>query len=240
MTDATITPVLAQGLISRFFGIITSPRATFEGVVKNPRPFGILAIVALLTAVAVSAPQLTERGRQASLDMQVKQSERFTGRPVSDQQYAQMEKMSHYTPIFTSIGPFISFPIFTLIFAAIYWAIFNGILAGTASFKQVTGIVAHSAVITALGAILGAPVQYMQGTMSNVGPFNLGALMPFLPEGSFMANFFGAVSVFTIWGIIVTAIGLAVLYKRKTRNIAITLLAVYFLVVAGVSAFLSR
>jgi hypothetical protein len=240
MTDSNTPPVAAQGLIARFVGIITSPRATFEGLVSSPRPFGILALVALVTAVAVSAPQFTDRGRQASLDMQVKQTEKFTGQPVSDAQYTQMEKMSHYTPIFTLVGPFISFPIFTLIFTAIYWAIFNGILAGTATFKQVTGIIAHSAVITALGAALGAPVQYMQGTMSNVGPFNLGALMPFLPDGSFLANFFGSVGVFTIWGIIVTAIGLAVLYKRKTRNIAITLMAVYFLVVAGVAAFMSR
>lgn len=238
MTDSTTPSVAAQGLIARFVGIIASPRATFEGVVRSPRPFGILALVALVTAVAVSAPQFTDRGRQATLDLQVRQTEKLT--PISDAQYAQMEKMSHYTPVFTLVGPFISFPVFTLIFTAIYWAIFNGILAGTATFKQVTGIVAHSAVITALGAALGAPVQYLQGTMTNVGPFNLGALMPFLPDGSFLANFFGSVGVFTIWGIIVTAIGLAVLYKRKTRNIAITLMAVYFVVVAGIAAFMSR
>ena len=42
-----------------------------------------------------------------------------------------------------------------------------------------------------------------------------------LEEGSFLARFLGFVNVFTIWGLIVLAMGLAVLYHRKTLNIAI-------------------
>jgi hypothetical protein len=227
-------------VIARFLGVITSPRATFEAVARDPRPFGILALVALITALAVGGPQFTDRGRQAALDLQVKQVEKFTGQPVTDQVYATMDKRSHYNGYIVLVSTFVFFPIGILIGTAIYWAIFNGILAGTAKFKQVMGIVSHSAVISALGAAIGAPIQYMQGTATTAGPFNLGALMPFLPDNSFLANFFGSVGVFTIWGIMVTAIGLAVLYKRKTRNIAITLMAVYVLFVAGIAAFMSR
>ena len=49
--------------------------------------------------------------------------------------------------------------------------------------------------------------------------------MPFLDEASPIRATLGAISVFTLWGIIVTAIGLGVLYHRKTRNIAIALIA---------------
>ena len=56
------------------------------------------------------------------------------------------------------------------------------------------------------------------------GPFNLGALVPFLDDSSPIRTVLGSISVFTIWGLIVTAIGLGVLYRRKSRNIAITLI----------------
>jgi len=76
--------------------------------------------------------------------------------------------------------------------------------------------------------------------MSVGGPFNLGALVPMLDENSFLARFLGVTSVFTIWGIIVLAIGLAVLYRRKTRNIAIGLFTAYVVVAGSITAIFSR
>ena len=43
-------------------------------------------------------------------------------------------------------------------------------------------------------------------------------------------------NVFSIWSTIVTAIGLSVLYRRKTTNIAIGLLTLMVLVSAGFAA----
>ncbi len=118
--------------------------------------------------------------------------------------------------------------------------IFNAILGGTATFKQVLGIVTHSMVISALGVAVGAPVMYIKGTMSSMGPFNLAALVPMLEEKSFLVQFLGFIDPFRVWSIIVTAIGLGVLYKRKSSNIAIALLVVYALIAGGVAAFFSR
>jgi len=231
MTEA-VAVAPDPGLIARAIGILTSPRATFEKVVANPRPVGILFLVAIVVALAAGLPQMTEAGRQASLDMQVRQTERFSGQPVSPEQYQRMEAMSKYNFAFGVAGAFIGLPIFTLVITALYWVVFNALLGGTAAFKQVLAIVTHSQVIAALGAIVGAPIQMMQGTITMGGPFNLAALVPFLDEGSPLRAMLGSISVFTLWGIVVTAIGLGVLYHRKTRNIAIALLLVYFLITA--------
>ena len=48
-----------------------------------------------------------------------------------------------------------------------------------------------------------------------------------LDENSFAARVLGMIDLFWIWYVIVLAIGLAVLYKRRTQPIAIGLLAVY-------------
>jgi hypothetical protein len=242
MTEPTIPAPPAEGVLSRAIGILTAPRATYERVVANPRPIGILFVSVLLIVLATSVPQFTERGRQAILDMQVQQIEKFTGQPLPDDAYQRMEQQSHthLGAYLAAIGVFITTPIIMLIVAGIYFLIFNVVMGGTAAFKQTLAIVTHSSIITALGTVLGAPIQYMKGSFSAMGPFSLSALLPMLDEKSFLNNFLGGIDLFRVWGIVVTAIGLSVLYRRKTANIAIALFIVYGVIVAGIAAFLSR
>ena len=245
MTEPTATPPAPLSLVSRFIGMITAPRATFENVVANPRPVGILLVVALIMSVAAIAPQFTPSGRQAVLDAQVKAMEGF-GMEVTPEIYEKMEASSRstFSKVSGMMGTFIGLPIICLIFAALYWAFFNVALGGTASFKPVLAIVTHSQVIGAIGALAALPIQLMTGKFTATGPFNLGALAPMLEEGSLLANVLGFITVFGIWGFIVNAIGLAVLYRRNSRNISIALLALYviFAVVVGLvaSAFTAR
>jgi membrane protein, antimicrobial resistance system len=233
MTEPTATAAPDPGLFARVIGVLVSPRATFEKVVANPKPFGVLFLVAMLMGLAGGVPQLTESGRQAALDMSVKQQESFRGRPLTPEEYSRVEQFAKFTPIASVVGPFITLPLFSLILTGIYFIGFNVILGGTASFKQVLSVITHAQVIAGLDFALRAPFQIMQGTASIGGPFNLGALVPFLNEGSILARFLGATSVFTIWSLIVTAMGFSVLYRRKTFNIFIALTIVYILIVGG-------
>jgi hypothetical protein len=135
------------------------------------------------------------------------------------------------------INPLIGLPIWALLVAAIYWVAFNAIMGGTASYKQVLAIVTHSQVIGALGMLAALPIYLIGGgAMTFAGPYNLGALVPTLAAESKLATFLGSISVFNIWGLVVSAIGLAVLYKRNSRNIAIVLIVIYLLIMWGISS----
>jgi hypothetical protein len=232
MTDATPAPVQAPGLLSRAVGVIFSPRATFERLLPAPRLLGTILLVGIIIGLSQAVPQLTETGRQAAVDAAAQQIERFTGRPVTEEQYAAMQRSApmrtYATLIFTPLGVAVS----VLFFAGIYFIAFNVVLGGTATFKQVATVVAHGSVIAALGAVIGAPVQYMQGTANPMGPFTLGALLPMLDETSFVARFLGFLGVFSIWSTIVSAIGFGVLYRRKTSNIFVGLFALTLLFAA--------
>jgi hypothetical protein len=144
----------------------------------------------------------------------------------------------------SAVGAFVFMPIVCLFFAGLYFVIFNAILGGTATFKQVLAVVAHSQVISAVGAAIGSPIQMMQGTMNIAGPFNLGVLVQFLDENSFLARLLGSTNVFTIWGLLVLGIGLGVLYKRSGMKIGIVLNLVYLLFAAAAisifGSFMSR
>lgn len=238
MTDGTATT--DQGLLARAIGVLVSPGKTFAGVARSPRPAGILLLVCLLTGLATGLPQFTERGRQAALDMQVQQIERFTGQPVTPEMYTQMEGRTKYSAYASLIGVFVVLPVVCLLFTTLFWVLFNALLGGTASFKQVLAVVTHSQVVTAAGTLLAAPIQYAQGTFTTAGPFNLGALVPMLEPGNPIAAVLGAISFFTLWQLIVTGIGLGTLYRRRPLPIAAGLIVFYVLIITAVTVVFSR
>lgn len=240
MTEAAVTqPVSPEpGLFARAIGIITSPKATFEAVVRSPKSIGMLALVAILAGGAQSAMNLTERGRQAALDFQVQQVEKF-GVTVTDQMYEQMATRQKYAVYTSFVGTFIGFPIMLLILSGILYAVFNAIMGGTAEFKQVMAVAAHAMMVTGVGAVFGGIMNFIKGSIST-SVANLGMLLPMLPERSFAANLAGAIDVFTIWWILTLSIGLGVLYKRKTSSVATGLFVVYAIIAIGISFFLRK
>jgi hypothetical protein len=223
----------AQGLLSRIIGIVLSSRETFANVAAHPKVFGVLAFITLVGCITIGGFLLTEVGQQAWLDQQVSQSQDW-GRDVSDEQFAQMEKIAPRVGYITIGIMLLAIPIMTLITAGILYAVFNAAMGGRASFKQLLAVVAHAGVISALGWIFVMPLNYLRETMSS--PTNLAALAPGLDEGSFIVHLLGTVDLFLIWWVIVLGIGLAVLYRRRTQPIVISLLAVYAviaLIIAG-------
>jgi hypothetical protein len=112
--------------------------------------------------------------------------------------------------------------------------VFNAAMGGRASFKQLLAVVSHAGVISALGWIFVMPLNYLRETMSS--PTNLGALAPGLDEGSFIVHLLGTIDLFLIWWVVVLGIGLAVLYRRRTQPVVISLFVVYAviaLIIAG-------
>ena len=81
------------------------------------------------------------------------------------------------------------------------------------------------------------PLDYVRETLSS--PTNLGVFVPFLEENTFAARLLRSIDLFQIWGIVSLAIGLGVLYKRRTAPIATTMFIVYFVIVAAVAAIRS-
>lgn len=240
MTETTAAaPELAPqlGLFARFFGIITSPKATFEAVVRNPKWVGMLALICVLSGASQFALTATERGRQAALEFQVKKMEQM-GMTVTDEMYTKMQEnqTSPITRVFGLVGIFIIFPLFVLLFAAILYAVFNAIMGGTAEFKQIVAVVTHGWVVLTVAGLIGTAINVARGTMET-SVANLGMLLPMLTEGSFVGNLAAGVDLFRIWFMVTLAIGLAVLYKRKTSNIFIGLFSVYALFIVCVSYF---
>lgn len=226
-----------KSLVARFIGVITSPRDTFATVAAHPKVFGVLALTSVIIAIFTALPLTTEAGRQAAIDQQVQQMQSF-GMTVNDQMYEQLEKGAGRMPYVTGISVLVFTPIVGLVVAGILFAVFNAGLGGEASFKQLFSVYLHAGVISAMSTIFSGTINYFRGATGSVA--NLGALMPMLPENSFAGRLLGMVDIFLIWYIIVLAMGLAVLYRRRTQPIAISLLTVYAVIAIVIALVKSR
>jgi hypothetical protein len=237
MTDLAPAAVSAEappaGLLSRIFGVFFSPRATYAGLVARPRWLGVLAVTCAIIAGGYGILLSTDVGKQATLDQQTQVIESF-GVKLNDAAYQRMEEGIDRARYVTPISQLIAIPLVLAIIAGILLGIFNALLGGDATFKQVYAILAHASVITALQTIFAIPLDYFRQTLSS--PTSVLALLPFVEEGTFFGRLAGSIDLFQIWGTLSIAIGLGVLYKRRTAPVALSLYAVYFVIIAAVAA----
>ena len=223
MTD-TVQDIRPLGLLGRMVGVLISPSETFKQIVASPRPAGVLLIVALVVGISAALPQFSTEGQQAVIKMQSDAAAQ-RGAPWNDQTRDRMQQFAPYFPYFTIATMLIFMPVMSMFLSGLFWAVFNVVLGGTATFKQVLAIVTHAHVITAVGFLLAIPFLF-QDPANYAGPFTLSALAPGVEATSRLARFLKNVSVFSLWWSVVVSIGLSVLYRRALGGILIAVLAV--------------
>jgi len=223
---APVADTRGPGLFARLIGVIFSPRATYQAVVARPRVLGAFVVTIAIMALTEGAFFSTPVMQEVLMDMQVKTIESF-GVNISDQMYDQMEKgigrAAYTTPLTLVIGV----PIVAAISAAIILGIWGMLMGGAGTFKQVFAILAHSGAILALAVLFAMPLSYATHRLAGA---NLAVFVPMLEETTFLARFLGAIDLFYIWWSINVAIGVAVLFKRKTAGIAGTFVGLYVVV----------
>jgi hypothetical protein len=220
----TVARQVSRGLFSRIVGVVFSPAVTLAAVAQEPRPVAMIALITAVVAVTTAIFLSTAVGKLAWLDEAMRQADVF-GLVVSDSQYAQLQRMRDYAPILVLVQDMVGIPLLMIGAAGIVkgaWAIGFG---ARAPFEQILGIVAASGVILTIRQLFVLPLNYARESMTNAT--NLGVLLPVFAEGSFPARVLGSIDVFGIWWLLVLAAGLATVYRRPVRPIAVTLFVLY-------------
>ncbi len=204
-------------LAQRFIGILTSPKATFESVVSFPRWFGMFLVVGLLVAAATTIFAMTDVGHRIAVETSV-----AWGAPAEAAE-AGASRAPYINWIFVLIGMLL----FTVVEAGILLGVF-AITGGSASFKQVLAVVTHAAVV---GAVL-EPVHFAIAYLLDSGErmTSLAGIGRAIQEKGFLAYFFAAIDLTYLIGFFVLAIGLGVLYRRRTAPIFVSLTAIYLVI----------
>jgi len=225
-TPSTVSPQLP--LASRLPGVLFSPRATFAAVAARPRWLGAMAVVCVVMAATQFALLSTDVGKQLALDQQVTAIEAF-GVTISDEQYARMEQNMEIARYTGPISTIIFLPLITAITSGLLHVMFGLVGGGNGTYKQVYAISAHAAIISSLQLVFTTVVTLATERASGA---NLAVFTPMLEDTSFGYKFLSYIDLFYVWSTFITAVGLGVLYKRRTAPIAMVLLGIYFVVAA--------
>src|SRR4029077_10152651 len=138
-----------------------------------PRWLGIFLTVFLIMASATVALLSTEIGRNAVVEQQISQSEAY-GRRLTEVQIQQIEKFAPYSVYVAPVFQLLFLGAGGLLIGGLAFAVFNAMLGGDATFKQVFAVVCHSAVVLAALSLFTTPLSYARETLSsatNLGVF---------------------------------------------------------------------
>jgi hypothetical protein len=218
-----------MGLFARVVGVITSPRATFESVVAHPAWLGMMVFAIVVFCGLVGGFMFTTVGQNAWLEAVTANA--------TDQQYEMMLRMSKWLGYMSVVQFAVLIPIVTVIVAGILYGIFNT-MGGDATFKQVMAVTIHAMSPLLLAQLFTVPMNYARGKLASAT--SLAVALPMVDDKSFLGRLLGAVDLFLIWWVLVLAIGLGVLYRRRTQPIATALLAVYAVIAIVVALIGSR
>jgi hypothetical protein len=228
------------GLFARLIGVLFSPKETFAAIVARPRWLAVMIVTLVMSSAAYYVILSSQDMQDAIVDQQVRAME-SRGNVVSDQQIANIERFIGYLPVGYAVGIFVLGPLFGAAIAGIVTGIFTTLMGGNGTFKQVFAVMNHAGFIPAISALFIAGMLAVGAKPIGARPpgANLGVFLPMLEDTSFPAVLLRSIDMFLLWWMVVLAIGLGVLYKRRTGPIATTFIGLYIVIALLIATFTS-
>jgi hypothetical protein len=227
-------PAAAQplSLVQRVIGVVVSPGDTMARIAAAPRWLDVLALTTVLVAVGYFVFLGSEVGKAAYVDQAVASIESW-GRTVTPEMYTVVQRQAGFMSYIQGATVLFFGPLMCALIAGILFGVFT-VLGGEAKYKQVLAVVAHAGVINLLQTAFTLPVNYQRQSMASAT--NFAVFFPNLADGTFLASVLGFIDLFWIWYLVVLAIGLAAVYRRKWTSVAGGLFVVYVLIGLAVAA----
>jgi hypothetical protein len=216
-------------LSARVIGVVRAPRATFARVIESPRWVGVLALTCAVTFLSSAALFETEVGRLALMDQWERTAIAF-GQPVDDARYAAFERASENGTLYAALSALANGPLLAFGVSVLLIAVFNGVLHGAARYRQLLAITAHAGVILALRQVIATPLNYSRETLASPAAANM--MFTMLDEASPLARFLGIIDLFLLWWISVLAVGVSLLYGRRTHRLVLGFIGAYLAIAA--------
>lgn len=228
----------------RLFGVLFSPKATFQSIVKRPSWWLPLVLLCLL-AVTVVGIFDKRGGWPAFFQHQDQASSRFQQLPLKQQQQALATQVK-YGPKVVYGEVVIAIPLLIVVVAAILLATFNLVYGAQIKFKTALSIVSYAWVPGIVSGLLGVVIISLKDPstvdLQNIVAANASVLIsPDAPRWQVML--LSSIDIFTFWEMFLMAIGFGVAAPRKlTTAKAFTSIIVVWLIwvaikVGAVAAF---
>jgi hypothetical protein len=194
--------------VGRIFGVLFSPKATFESIAR--RPTWVLPVILLCIAqIGLVAVYGHSAGWRGLIEKQLSDNSRFQQLTPADQE-SQIDMATKiaskiaYAEVI--IGPFLV----VLIFAGIFWLIFNLGMGGKFGFVTSLGVISHALMPGVLLALVGLVIVCLKDPttldLQHLVASNVGSYLPSNSSKALTAAL-RLFDIFLFWEIILVAIG---------------------------------
>jgi hypothetical protein len=226
----------AQASISpfgRIFGVLFSPKNTFEDIVRKPSWLAPILVSTVLSIVAVLA--LNQRVNWRDYIVQQIEKSPRAAQLSADQKQQQAEMGAKFTVAIVYASGVLVPVLFALVVGLVMMAAYNLLAGAGAKFSTAFAIVAHAGLVGIVSTPLFLLVLFLKppGTIDPENPLatNLAALLP-EESAKWLVALCKSFDIFTFWILILIAIGFAAVNLKKLKGaksftIAFTVWAVY-------------
>jgi hypothetical protein len=217
MADAaTPTPASTDNSFSRIFGVLFSPKPTFESIVRRPT-WVVPVILGCIFFVAVVAIFTQRGGWPSFFEKQNANNSRMQSMSREDRERTE-ETQIKIAPKFAYVEGVVIPPIAALIVAGVLMLVFNLSGATKVDFKTSLGIVSYAWVPWLVHGILSILILFLKDAstvdLQNIVASNPGA---FLSDDAakWLVSLLSSIDMFAIWTLALLAIGYSATNPKK-------------------------
>lgn len=229
-TLATDVPAAPYPLSRRVVDTFVSPGRLFEYFREHTPwvgPLLITIVIGVATVLLVPAELIVQQAEEAF---------RESGQGAAAA--PDLSTMGLMGKLFGAAAVVIGQPILAFLAAAILLLVFTTILSGEARYQQYLTITTHVLLITALGGLITLPLMILSGNLEL--QLSLSLLTPFLDPESILFRILRGLNIFTLWALVVSALGVSIINRRPSWGTASAiLLGVYLVLVVGIAVITS-
>ncbi len=211
------------------WGVLLSPERTFQALAARPRwlPALLLIVASALTLSILVTPRL-------DMTQVIREAVEKSGREVSAEQLDKQVEMAEKFKWVGTAAQVVLQPAVLLLTAAIFLVVFR-LVGSEIDFRRSLAVCVHGMMPFALAALLTIPVVLSRAEISmqevRSSSFLRSNLAAFAPEstGKAMLSLLSSVDLFSIWTIVLLAIGYRVVgrvSKAAALGVVLTLWAV--------------
>jgi hypothetical protein len=215
--------------LNDILGTYYQPDKVFEGMKEKPRwliPL-IISVIFTLIVTAIILPKfvLPEQAAKLASNPDI----------PADRMEEIQARMSGPIPLIAGlVSNLVAVPVGLLLIGLIFWGIFS--MSGhKAGFKQMFTAAVYGSLIGIPGAIIKVPLMFIKET-AKVST-SLGLILPAEMEEGFLVRLLNHIDLFTIWTLVVMAIGFSVFSgapRKKSYWIVFGCWAVFILILSAV------
>ncbi len=211
--QASISP------FGRIIGVLFSPKATFEDIARKPS-WLLPVVISTLLGIAATVTLNQRMDWRDYISQQIEKNPQAANLSA-EQKERQIELSTKITTAIVYAVGVLGSTLFALIVAAVMMLAYNLLVGAGASFMQSLAISAHALVVGLVSTPVLLLVLFLRpkGTTDPENPVatNLAA---FLPEDSakWLMVLGKSLDIFTIWMLILLAIGFAAVNPRKLKG----------------------